>query len=84
LAVACAPAARARNHRKPRGVKYGVQLIKVWCPPNWDVLDALHDDALEMTGDGAYLCLQPSSHSNYPAREVFFDDVIFNAEDNGE
>ena len=35
----------------------------------------LEVDALQLGFDRAYLYLQHSSHSNYPRREVFFDDV---------
>jgi len=37
-------------------------------------------DKRKLPFDKAHLCLQMTSHSNYPPRELFFDNVEFSAE----
>ena len=46
-------------------------MLQVW--ENGKLLFEIREQALPF--DRAYLYLQMSSHSNYPAREVFFDDL---------
>jgi hypothetical protein len=68
-------------HEQRSGRKIGLQRVRL--AVQGGVLHVWENDSLPFEGTGpvseqlsrAYLYLQMSSHSNYPAREVYFDNI---------